>query len=194
MRVLLLGPRRPWLESYLLSFGDEVVRVEERLPAGSRAWSEVDMVVSYGYRHLIEASALERFGPRAVNLHISLLPHNRGADPNLWSFLEDTPKGVTIHVLDAGLDTGPVIAQREVIMSPDDTLATSYERLANDLETLFKETWPAIREGTATPRPQEPGGSSHGSADKKPYEHLLTTGWDTPVASLVGKAESTGRE
>ncbi|MDP2400619.1 MAG: formyltransferase family protein, partial [Actinomycetota bacterium] len=137
MRVLLLGPERARLGEAIRARGDEVVRTEERIAVGDPALDGADFLISFGYRHIIPAAMLEPFGPRAINLHISLLPWNRGADPNLWSYLEDTPKGVTIHVLDEGLDTGPIVAQREVADDSDDTLRTSYERLTCEIIGLF---------------------------------------------------------
>ena len=188
MRVLLLGPARPALEARIASLGDELVRTEARLDSDDPLLAGADFLISYGFRHLIPASVLAPFGERAINLHISLLPWNRGADPNLWSYLEDTPKGVSIHVLDVGLDTGPLIAQREVCDEPDDTLKTSYERLVTEIEALFCEVWPDVRASRVVSREQQGGGSVHRSADKQPYKNLLTVGWDTPVSTLRGVA------
>jgi methionyl-tRNA formyltransferase len=190
VRILLLGPPRPALEAYLSSFGDDVVRTED--PLTPLALARIDRIVSYGYRHIVRRDVVSRFGDRAVNLHVSLLPWNRGADPNLWSFLDDTPAGVTVHVIDDGVDTGPVVGQREVSMELDDTLGTSYARLSVAMDTLFREVWPAVRAGDAVATTQPSGGSSHRAADKHPYEYLLTAGWDTPVASLVRKADGKG--
>jgi methionyl-tRNA formyltransferase len=190
MKVLYLGPPRSWIEEFLRAGSDELVRIDN--PIASEDLEGVDFVVSYGYRHIIPSSVIARFGERAVNLHISLLPFNRGSDPNLWSFLEDTPRGVTIHVVAEGLDTGPVLAQAEVAMDEHDTLATSYDRLAVAIEALFRDVWPRVVEGSVVAVPQPAGGSQHRLADKLRYEHLLTRGWDTPVADLIGKAVSEG--
>jgi methionyl-tRNA formyltransferase len=116
------------------------------------------------------------------------LPWNKGADPNLWSFLENTPKGVTIHYLDEGIDTGDILAQKEVQMRDDDTLKTSYERLSTEIEQLFEFVWPKIKNGQLKAIPQPKGGSFHRLRDKKAFEHLLTNEWDTQVANLIGKA------
>ena len=66
--------------------------------------------------------------------------------------LEATPAGVTIHYIDAGVDTGDVIAQREVALADDDTLATAYAKLQDAMAALFREQWPAIRAGTRRAR------------------------------------------
>jgi methionyl-tRNA formyltransferase len=142
--------------------------------------------VSHGYRRIIRPPVLDRLGGRFVNLHIAYLPWNRGSDPNLWSVLEDTPVGVTVHYVDRGVDTGDVIAQRRLELADDDTLATSYARLQAELAALFREHWPAIRAGTCDRVPQPGPGTTHRVADKAAVRHLLTRGWDTPVDALRG--------
>lgn len=188
MRVLLLGPASPVLEGCIAACGDAVLRLEDPLRIDDPVLVGVHFLVSYRYRHMISPAVLAVCPGRAVNLHIGMLPWNRGADPNLWSFLEDTPKGVTIHAIDEGLDTGPILAQREIPVHHDDTLRTSYDRLLSAIEGLFCEIWPELRVGSLPARPQTGDGSIHRSADKEPYTSLLGRGWDTPVASLVGKA------
>ncbi|MBD3257350.1 formyl transferase [candidate division GN15 bacterium] len=193
MNILLLGPDRPHLVAYLESLGDTVTRHEKKLKGDSPVLDGIDFVVSYGYQYILKDAVLARFPGRVVNLHISLLPWNRGRDPNLWSFLEDTPKGVTIHYIDRGVDTGHLIAQREVTFGTEGTLRTTYDELSRTIEELFREQWPAIREGRNDSRPQPTGGSSHRGKDKEPYMHLLHSGWDTPVAELIGKALSSAK-
>ncbi|HUX61123.1 MAG TPA: formyltransferase family protein, partial [Ignavibacteriaceae bacterium] len=83
---------------YLASYGDEVTQTME--PMTDEILQDKDFIVSYGYRNIIGKPVLDKFQGRAINLHISYLPWNRGADPNLWSFFDNTPKGVTIHFLD----------------------------------------------------------------------------------------------
>jgi methionyl-tRNA formyltransferase len=144
------------------------------------------MVVIHGYRLILRRPILDRLPDRVVNLHISYLPYNRGADPNLWSLLEDTPAGVSIHYVDEGVDTGDVIAQRRLELGDDETLATSYAALQAAMLELFRELWPAIRDGRCGRRPQTGPGTSHRVADRAAVEHLLTAGWDTPVGVLRG--------
>ena len=88
------------------------VRAEHVLAPG------VDLVVSYNYRHMIRSDVLDALPGRVINLHVSLLPFNRGSDPNIWSFLGDTRKGVTIHLVDTGLDTGPILCRKPAPAPP----------------------------------------------------------------------------
>ncbi len=148
------------------------------------------LAVSHGYRLILRRDMLDRIP--TVNLHIAYLPYNRGADPTLWSVLDDTPAGVTIHHMDEGVDTGDLIARRRVDFDDaTDTLATAYAQLAEAMAELFREQWPAISAGTAAREPQPPGGTVHRIADRAAVEHLLARGWDTPLAALRGLSASS---
>jgi len=189
VNILMLGPYRKNLIYFLSSFGDKVTTTAVPLTGDSKCLFNSNFIISYGYRHILKKDILDRFPNKAINFHISLLPWNRGADPNLWSFLEDTPKGVTIHYLDYGIDTGDILAQQEVDYMPEDTLRTSYERLSKTIEELFKKVWPNIRSGKQKSILQTKGGSYHRLGDRAAFEYLLVKDWDTPVADLIGKAK-----
>lgn len=113
MNLLFLGPGESAVLDYLRQVEEEVAVTSDPLTVEVVERRRPDFVVSHGYRHIIRREVLARLPDRIVNLHISLLPWNRGADPNVWSFLEDTPKGVTIHYVDERVDTGDIIAQKE---------------------------------------------------------------------------------
>tara|TARA_B100000767_G_C19717813_1_gene515760 strand:- start:352 stop:960 length:609 start_codon:yes stop_codon:yes gene_type:complete len=100
--------------------------------------SGYDFVVSYGYRHIIKHNIIEGLGCPIFNLHISYLPYNRGSHSNFWSFYKNTPAGVTIHLIDDGIDTGPIVSQRYVnFRDEDDTFAKTYAVLIKEIENLF---------------------------------------------------------
>jgi len=124
-----------------------------------------DLVVSAGFRDIVPARYLEIPSYGCINLHKSLLPYNRGAQPNVWSIVEDTPAGVSMHYMDSGIDTGPVIAQRGVQVEFSDTGETLYRRLEEVQFELFRETWPSIRAGQVEPQPQSGSGSLHYKRD-----------------------------
>ena len=184
MRVLVLGPSDSALVRVLADAGGEVTTAAGPLDLAMVVRDQPDWIVSYGYRHLVRPGVLGAFPERVLNLHISALPWNRGADPNFWSWLDGTPKGVTLHHMDAGMDTGNIIDQRHVPMGPRETLASSYARLHNAALDLFRDAWPLVRAGDTARSVQPPGGSYHRMRDKAPFAHLLTHGWDTPVAAL----------
>lgn len=150
--------------------------------------------VSYKYRHIVKEPVINWFNGRLINLHISYLPWNRGADPNLWSFLTKTPSGVTIHIMDRGLDTGPILVQRKIVHNLEkDTLESSYCRLSEAIENLFMEYFAAIFNGQISPRPQSrQKGSCHKLIDKAQFESFLQKGWQTPVKEIWGKGVTRG--
>jgi methionyl-tRNA formyltransferase len=176
------------LESYLHSQADSVVFFQERMPLRSRLLKDKDFLVSFGYRYILSKDVLEKFHGRAINVHISLLPWNRGADPNLWSFLEDTPKGVSIHYLTDKLDCGDIICQQEVKFSLDETLKSTYQQLIETAQKLFIRHWPEIKTCGTSGLKQSGPGSYHRKRDADPYRYLLGSGWDTPVRELIGRA------
>lgn len=189
MNILLLGKPHSPIEQIVQSNGDEVLGWQDLIDVHFLEANEIDFIISYGYRHIIRSSIINCLSNRIINLHISYLPWNRGADPNLWSFLENSPKGVSIHYIDTGIDTGDIIIQKEVDFNNEgETLSTTYQKLQNEIIWLFKYIWPQMRRGECPRQKQPKGGTFHKSSDKKKFEHLLLKGWDTPVNILKGKA------
>ena len=185
MRILLLGPSRDGIMEYLLSFGDEVLHSEDKIQPVKLMDDNFDFIISYGYRYIIPKNVVNHYENRLINLHISYLPWNKGADPNFWSFLDNTPKGITIHYIDEGLDTGDIIAQEEIVFLENETLASSYQKLVLEIKKLLLEAWPIIRSGKNKRNKQLGTGSYHRLKDKEVYLDLLNDGWDTPVSYLT---------
>jgi methionyl-tRNA formyltransferase len=102
-------------------------------------------------------------------------------NPNVWPIVEGTPAGVTIHYVDPGIDTGDVIAQREVPIEATDTGGSLYDRTLIEIVDLFKEVWPAIRTGTAPRTAQDARLATHHRAvDVDALDHLDL---DTPTTT-----------
>jgi phosphoribosylglycinamide formyltransferase-1 len=120
----LLRAREAGIPAATFSLDCHADRTERDLMMAT--WLEehgVELVVLAGYMHLLTPPFLQRFPERIVNVHPSLLPAFRGAraiDEALAAGVETT--GVTVHLVDEGLDTGPVLAQEEVLVEPRETL------------------------------------------------------------------------
>ena len=125
-----------------------------------------DIALSVFFGYILRQPFIEMFSRGVINLHPAYLPYNRGAHPNVWSIIEGTPVGATLHYIDAGVDTGDIIAQQQVEVEPIDTGESLYRKLKICCLELFKETWPLIRRGTA-PRiaQQQQDGTSHRTKD-----------------------------
>ena len=98
---------------------------------------EIDYVILAGYMRLIGPTLLEAYGGKIINIHPSLLPSFPGKDA-VGQALEAGVKvtGVTIHYVDAGMDTGPIIAQEAVVVSEGDT-RESLQRKFNKLNINY---------------------------------------------------------
>jgi len=188
MNVLFLGGADSPVLAYLREVEDRVFRTSRPLLRADPRVRRADFVVSHLYLHLVRPWSLDRFRGRAVNLHNSFLPHNRGWHAVLWSVLDGTPAGVTIHHMDEHFDTGDVIAQREVALARELTLTEGWWVLQDELLLLFKERWPEIRRGDCPATPQPDGGSYHRREERQAVEHLLPRGSGTTLGEIADLA------
>ncbi len=119
-----------------------------------RAW-QPDLIVVAAFGQILPPAVLDipRFG--CLNVHASLLPRWRGAAPIQAALLAgDSVTGVTIMKLDAGLDTGPTLAAREVPIRPHENAGELEARLADQGAALLLEVLPDYVAGRLEPRPQ----------------------------------------
>lgn len=188
MKIMLLGEKSHLLYNKIISLGHDACIFCDKITLS--IVKDFDFIISFGYRHIIKEDIINNFVNKIINLHISLLPYNRGADPNLWSYLENTPKGVTIHYIDKGLDTGDIIVQKEVDDNIEtDTLKTSYDRLIDEIVNLFNNNIYDILNGNIKSYKQQGEGSTHYLKDKEKYACLLEeNGYNTKVKDIFGKA------
>ena len=146
MKILFLGYGDQ--ETTLIDFLKE--RNHEVVHSNSKKISilSYDLVISFGYRHLINSDVILCAQRPIINLHISYLPFNRGAHPNFWSHYENTPCGVTIHEIDEGIDTGKIIFREKIELNEYMTLKDSHIILLESIESLFKEKIDEIENNT----------------------------------------------
>lgn len=183
MKILYLGPAGTALPDCLKKAGNQLTFFQS--PLSKDQALGFDFLLSYGYRHKIPAAILDFFENRSANLHISFLPFNRGVDPNLWSFVENTPSGVSIHRISQDIDCGEIIVQKKISFDlRKETLASSYQFLQGSIQELFLENWEAIAQDRALSFPQKTGGTHHQSRDREKLSSILTEGWDTPILKL----------
>jgi methionyl-tRNA formyltransferase len=122
--------------------------------------ADVDACAIVAYGALLPRDVLDAGGHGFVNLHFSLLPRWRGAAPVQHALRAGDPvTGVTCFVLDEGMDTGPVLATREIAVDPDDTSGTLLERLAEVGAPVLVEAVRGLVDGAA-PTPQPPDGAT----------------------------------
>lgn len=90
-----------------------------------------------------------------INFHPSLLPRHRGWYPAVWQILEGDVGGVTLHVIDEGADTGPIVAQSVFSIHNEDTGGDVYKKAQYAMIDLFIETWPKLFKGVELQKQDE---------------------------------------
>jgi methionyl-tRNA formyltransferase len=113
---------------------------------------------------------------------MSFLPYNRGAHPIFWAFYDENECGITIHELDEGIDTGPIIFQKKVeIDERKYTFSGAHKRLKSEIEELFIENideilnlrWKAVKQ------------SEEGTIHKKSELPEDFIGWNTKISDEI---------
>lgn len=138
----------------------DTLRDPEALEALAALRPDVIVVAAYG---LILPTTVLRLPARGcINIHGSLLPRHRGAAPIAAAILAgDANTGVSIMLMDAGVDTGPVLSRSAIPIHEDDTTGTLTHRLAALGADLLISTLPAWLEGRVEPEPQPAEGVSY---------------------------------
>ena len=126
----------------------------------------VDLGVLAWWPKIVKSPLLELPRDGFVNTHPSLLPYNRGKHYNFWALVEQSPFGVTLHRVDAGVDTGDIIAQQGIAYDWCDNGGTLYFKAQAAMLTLFRQTYPVLRTGRFESTPQDmAAGSFHHSSE-----------------------------
>ncbi|MBC8002157.1 MAG: methionyl-tRNA formyltransferase, partial [Opitutaceae bacterium] len=141
-----------------------------------------DLMVVAAYGQILPQSILDLAPSGCLNVHTSILPRYRGAAPIQWALLNGDPEtGVTIMKMDAGLDTGAMVAIQTTPITPEDNAQTLHDRLAEIGAKLLIETIPAYVAGQITPVPQPTDGGSYARKISKEDGRI---DWTQPASSL----------
>ena len=147
-----------------------------------------DLMVVAAYGVILPAAALEACRLGAVNIHASLLPRWRGASPVAAAILAgDRDTGVTLMRMDAGLDTGPLLAARRTRIEPDETTGELEARLAQMGAGLLLEHLPAILGKELPETPQDEALASYAPRIAKPQGRI---DWSMPAAELARRVRA----
>lgn len=106
-----------------------------------------DYLISIHYPKIFKGSIFDYIRKDIINLHPSYLPYNRGWHPCSWSIIDNTPIGVTMHIVDKEIDTGEICFQKKIFVKPNYTADIIYNKLIYLEKELFKESIPFIIKG-----------------------------------------------
>jgi methionyl-tRNA formyltransferase len=148
--------------------------------------AECAVVVAFG--QLVPQSFLDIFLLGTLNVHGSLLPRYRGAAPIQRAILAgETLTGISIMLLDAGMDTGPVLAQKEVSIGPEDTFGTVYKTLAEHGAKLLIDTLRDWTAGRLAPLVQD---DALATCAPPIHKEELRIDWNSPAKDIINKVRA----
>ena len=104
----------------------------------------LDYIICIHFPYIVpkEILSIPKYG--VINLHPAYLPYNHGWHTPTWAILENTPIGATLHYMDEGIDTGDIIHQKKMDISPGDTADSLYKKLMILEFEIFKEAWQSL--------------------------------------------------
>ncbi len=127
-----------------------------------------DIIIVAAFGQILSKTILDMPKYGCVNVHASLLPKYRGAAPIQWAVINgDEVSGVTIMRMNEGIDTGDMIAKRELRLAEDETGGSLFDKLADLGAKLCVETMEMIEKGTAVYTPQNSEAATHTSMIRK---------------------------
>ncbi len=149
-----------------------------------RTW-EPDLVVVAAFGRILPKTILDLPPKGCLNVHGSLLPKYRGAAPIQWAVIQGEVKtGVTIMLMDEGMDTGAILQQEEISIGPDETSGELASRMAQVGGALLVRTLRGWIAGTMSPLPQNDSAATLAPILNK-EDGLLS--WDRPARYLANR-------
>jgi len=141
-----------------------------------------DVIVVAAFGQILPQSVLDIPTYGCINIHPSLLPRFRGASPVAAAILAgDEFTGVTIMLMDSGLDTGPILAQEQIPISPQDTTGSLTVKLSQVAVRLLPEVLVRWTRGEITPQPQNEAEATYSGAITKEEGEI---DWHLPVIDI----------
>ncbi|HEY1422772.1 MAG TPA: methionyl-tRNA formyltransferase [Candidatus Acidoferrum sp.] len=171
------------LAANLKIFQPEKIRTPESEQFLREANPEAIVIIAYGQIIPARLLGIPKLG--WINAHASLLPKYRGAAPIQWAIANgETKTGVTTMRIDAGMDTGEMLLQRELPIGPDETTPDLAAHLATLSASLMVETLRGLRDGAVQPKPQNHAGASLAPLLKKEDGRI---NWNLPAQSIYNR-------
>jgi folate-dependent phosphoribosylglycinamide formyltransferase PurN len=117
----------------------------------------IDLVLVCGFQYILTGEMLEAF-PQVINIHTSFLPNYRGPEPVIWGLLDGCREfGLTIHIMDAGIDSGDIICQASIDKPPFPLASAVEHKLVHVLPSLLHDTLQQIEKDSLSSTPQKEG-------------------------------------
>jgi methionyl-tRNA formyltransferase len=157
-------------------------------PLADLAALQPDAIVVAAYGLILPQAVLDLPPYGCLNVHASLLPRHRGASPVTGALLAgDNVTGSTIMLMDAGMDTGPILTQASLAIEPGETAGSLTTRLAEHGARLLVDTLPRWLTGQLTPRPQDHDQATYTRLVRKEDGQI---DWRLPAAQVAWQVQA----
>lgn len=184
--------------AFAAACGLPVLQTDRPEGAEAQRWladREADLGVVVAYGSLLRPAVLEALPLGWINLHFSSLPDLRGAAPVQRALLRgDTELGCSVFQLEAGMDTGPILAESRYSVGADATSGEALRFLALEGAPLVVDAVDSLAAGTASPRPQEAGGSRQVTMAPKLTREDGFVAFSSPPQEIVDRARAVTPE
>ena len=157
--------------------GYEVTHCENNI-----CFDNYHLAISFGYRRILSSEIIKTIGCPIINLHMSFLPYNKGAHPIFWAFYDQNKCGITIHELNAGIDTGPIIFRKKIDIDEQKfTFLKAHQRLKIEIEKMLIANIDDILDLRWKSFEQREHGTIHKKSDL-PKDFM---GWNTIISEEI---------
>jgi len=182
---------RAWLDAFCAREGVPLVKVRhvnDPDALAALAQAELDWLFIIGWSQIAGPEVLGSVRRGALGMHPTLLPEGRGQAAIPWAILKGLPEtGVSLFQLDAGVDTGPILAQVRIPLAPRETAGTLYEKVDQAHRRLIREAWPGLASGRLQGVPQDPDQGSRWPK-RRPEDGRLSLEWTVEEADRLVRA------
>lgn len=147
-----------------------------------------DLIITAAYGQILPVELLEAPEFRSINIHASLLPKYRGAAPIHYAVLNGDPvTGVTIMYMEEGLDTGDMLAKREIKIQAEDDTGSLFTKLAQVGKDLMLETLPLLFDNKLAAEPQDESQATYAPSISKTQEKI---DWNQSADQIAQKIKA----
>ncbi len=171
-QILKAPPAKEWAKAHDIKvYQPQRIRDEESIQVLSNYNADACVVAAFG--QILPKAILDMYPFGCINVHASLLPKYRGAAPIQWAIINgDTVTGVTIMQMGIGLDDGDILLQKKIMIEPDDTGGSLFDKLASLGGMAIVEALEGLADGRITPLPQDEGQATKVGKIDKSLGHL----------------------
>lgn len=189
-KILLLGPKwRNKKIKKILKNTNHVYLTNKKINSKFIKKKKINIIVCSGYPYLVKQKLINEVD-LAINLHISYLPYGRGIMPNVWSFVENYPSGITIHQLSEKFDTGNILMQKKIKFKKvtELTLKKIHDILIKELEDFFLKNCNNLFDNEFSTYPQNKFIKYNRYHNREESENLMLNfkkKWHTKIKEII---------